>query len=115
MVLRTEEREGGHRDAVIVDLLADPGHPNAFGAAIATAVEAARAEEAEILHILTTYPAFRERLENMGFRRSPRKVTYVVTNLEHLSGLPDPRDPSNWYLTRGDSDGDMWADASHAR
>ncbi len=114
-VLRVDDREGGHRDGIIVDVLADPSHPTAFGAAIGAAVEAARAEGAEILHILTTYPPFRGQLEKMGFRRSPRKVTYVVTNLEHLSGMPDPRDSSHWYLTQGDSDGDMWADASHTR
>jgi hypothetical protein len=109
-VTRLDQRRDGHCNGLVVDLLADPRNPRAFDSAISGAVRHLRREGAETVSILTTYPPFRARLEALGFLRG-RQYTFVITGYDSLPNGPDPLDPSSWYLTLGDSDGDMWAEA----
>jgi GNAT superfamily N-acetyltransferase len=110
-VTRLERREDGHANGLIIDILADPERDGAFQSAVAGAVDSLRDEGAEIVYILTTHRPFRRTLEGLGFRLSPRRYTYVITGQHSLPGNGDPLDPATWYLTLGDSDGDMWSGA----
>lgn len=109
-VTRLDEKENA-KNGLIVDLLADPNKPKAFAAAVVAAVKHLSQEGAEIIYVLTTYPPFRSQLQTMGFHLSSRPFTFVVTGHEPVVGGRDLTDPSSWYLTLGDSDGDMWANA----
>jgi GNAT superfamily N-acetyltransferase len=111
VVTRLQRREDGHANGLIIDLLADPSSSGAFRSAVAAAVSSLGDEGAEIVYVLTTHPPFRRWLESMGFRLSPRLYTYVITGQRSLPATGDPLDPASWYLTLGDSDGDMWSGA----
>lgn len=115
VVTRRQERGDGHTNGLIVDLLADASKPQAFDSAIAIAVDALRTDGAEIVYVLSTHVPFRQRLEALGFREVSRLQTFVVTGQEHLLSNCNVQDPSTWYLTYGDSDGDMWAMADSPR
>jgi GNAT superfamily N-acetyltransferase len=110
-VTRLERRKDGHANGLIIDILADPERDGAFQSAVAGAVDSLRDEGAEIVCILTTHTPFRRTLETIGFRLLPRQYTYVITGQGSLPGDGDPQDPATWYLTLGDSDGDMWSGA----
>ena len=68
-------------------------------------------EGAEIVYVLTTHEPFRRRLDEMGFRQAPTLHTFVIHGQDQLHTEGDPTRSSFWYLTHGDSDGDMWAEA----
>ncbi len=115
IVMRIHERADGHVNGTIVDLLADPARPAALDSAVAAAVEIARAGGAEVLYALVTHPGFRARLAALGFRRAPYRQTFVITGDEHFPAGVHALDAGNWYLTYGDSDGDMWSASSEPK
>ena len=111
VVTRLDPRDEGYVGGLVVDLLADPDVPGAFDAALAVAARSLREEGAAVMDVLTTHPDFRRRLESCGFTRGTRLYTFVITGDEPGLEGKDLLDPANWYLTLGDSDGDMWSSA----
>jgi hypothetical protein len=114
-VARRHERDDGLIDGLIVDLLADPSAGLAFECAIGKAVKVLSSDGAEVVHFLTTHQPFRDRLKRLGFRTSSRQNTFVVTGHNDLPSRFDIQNPATWYLTLGDSDGDMWAKSESPR
>jgi len=98
-------------NAVVVDLLASPDEPRAVTALARGALALARARGAGALLAFTTLPPFRRALARLGFLRAPRPQTFVLSNLETSPHAGVLADPSSWYLTFTDSDGDMWTGA----
>ena len=110
-VWRTDRKADGRVNGLIVDLLADPAVEGAFDSAVSAAVARLAAEGAQVVTCLVTHAPFRARLAAAGFSPGSHLHTFVITAETRVPIDGDPFDAASWYLTAGDSDGDMWSTA----
>jgi hypothetical protein len=115
VVTRADRRGRRFVGGLIVDFLADPARPEVFESCIAAAVKGLREEGAAVVDVLTTHPPFREILRRAGFVSARLEQTFVITGHEEDFPGEDLLDNSKWYLTLGESDGDMWSSAQSWR
>jgi GNAT superfamily N-acetyltransferase len=110
VVLRIETITPNFKKGIIVDLLARPAESEALNCLIEKCDSIFRQEKVDFSVCLAQPKAFRTILKRWGYRPGKRRPTdslWIYGN-EALRDRQMITNIDNWYLTYGESDGDMW-------
>jgi hypothetical protein len=109
-VLRIEEQPSGIRKGVIVDLLLDPDEPGALRCLLSKSEEIFSENKVDFSVCLVTPGSFRNIFKKAGYyeARSKKTDSLWICNEDKSPDRVLARDMKNWFITYGESDGDMW-------
>ncbi len=110
VVLRIEEQDGGIRKGIIVDLLCDPDEPEALLGLAGRSDEIFREGKVDFSVCLVQPEKFRNVFKKTGYHeaKSGRTDSLWIYNEDKGPNKDMIKDMSNWYITYGESDGDVW-------
>ena len=91
----------------ILDLLGDPGHPEALDAVLRSGLAWLRSQGVVEVSCVGSERAL-ARLGRFGFRQRPSTTGFMFRNWEQVFGKDFVGNIDNWYITGSDADGDAW-------
>ena len=112
LIWRLASEGAEERRAVVVDFLVEKGDSGAFRSLVAHVVGGAREAGMESLSLLTTQPWAARVVRSLGFFPRGTRNTWVVAGWRDHIPAEWLADTEAWHVCMGDSDGDMWSDAS---
>ena len=98
------------RKGVIVDILTRPDEPEAFDCLVEKCDSIFRQQKVDFSVCLVQPKVFRAVLKKRGYRPGKVRATDSLWIYDNEAFLDKEMitNIDNWYLTYGDSDGDMW-------
>jgi len=110
VVLRTERVSPNTRKGIIVDILSDLDDEGSFETLIKNSINYFNKEKVNYTLCLCTNPSHIKILKRYGFFRSMNSQPFMVNKWEETYDKDLLLNISNWHLTFGDNDGDVWDD-----
>jgi len=102
------DRSDAPAKGLVVDFLTLPSRREAFQALVVEALYRLKREEIGYAVAVTTRPELARVLRRCGFLRSPRPNPVMISGWEGRLAPEQLERGDDWYLTRGDGDGDFW-------
>jgi hypothetical protein len=117
VALRIEVDSKNIKKGIVVDLLCHPDENDCFVALFSKAEQYFSSSGADFIVCLSTNSIFRNWLRELGYKEAAAKVKefFLIRNVENSSDKDVLEEFSNWYLTYGDSDYDMFIGELNAR
>lgn len=105
------DRSGDAAKGLLIDFLAPARRPEVLVSLVAEALRRLEREPVAYVTAFTTQPAFDRVLRRCGFWRSGRRKPIMIARWEEAFPAGEVERLEDWYLTRGDGDGDFWTTA----
>jgi len=110
VVLRTERIGSYIKKGVIVDILSDPDDEGSFETLIKNSISYFNKQKVSYILCLCTNQGHIKILKRYGFFRSRNSQPFMVNKWQESYDPDLLLNISNWHLTFGDNDGDVWED-----
>lgn len=111
-VLRIDEQDGNIRKGIIVDILGDPDKSEPVSCLVRKCEEIFLENKVDFSVCLVQPEIFRNIFKKNGYYQAKSKKTdcLLIFNEDKIPNKDKElvKNINNWYLTYGDSDGDMW-------